>query len=124
MSEPENAAAVPQLNDDPVVQERPSDAVQGDQNEEEVDKVIFTIFRSKLRIVHFSGSTDFFFRCVCLSTIGTRSYEGPSQRNGRGSLEITRHAGRGGEDNERPRRRLVTVTVFGLLAKRLDHDTN
>lgn len=39
MSEPENAAALPQLNDDPVVQEKASDAVQGDQNEEEVDKV-------------------------------------------------------------------------------------
>ena len=39
MSEPENAAAIPQLNDDPVVQEKATDAVQGDQNEEEVDKV-------------------------------------------------------------------------------------
>lgn len=45
MSEPENAAALPQLNDDPVVQEKASDAVQGEKNEEEVDKVRSNIFQ-------------------------------------------------------------------------------
>ncbi|KAH8552243.1 hypothetical protein BGW37DRAFT_491172 [Umbelopsis sp. PMI_123] len=38
MSEPEKAATIPQLNDDPVVHEKAADAVQAENNEEEVDK--------------------------------------------------------------------------------------